>query len=100
MGGGLNADVPNSNCAQLLDGIAQSEPNAPFCQILNADWRTAGARTLTFAEVARAVDRLCWWLDGELGRAEKFDTFAYWGVSDVRYTFVVIAAAKTQRQVS
>jgi hypothetical protein len=59
-----------------------------------------GYKNFTYGQLARAVDRMSWWLDQELGPALNFPTFAYLGASDHRYTILWLAASKTRRQVA
>lgn len=95
-----DGSIPNSNALDRLEEVARKEPDRPFAKILGRNWRSDGARTVTYAQVVRASNRLSWWLDDTLGPSKKnFETFAYVGISDIRYTFMYFAAIKTQRKV-
>ena len=110
---------------QVLDQIADAEPSRVYARYACAnaleDWDTNGTnpyRSLTFADVAKAVDRVAWWLDENLGsrtgeanghengaqnlnwlERNEFETFAYSGADDLRYAFLLMAAIKTGRKV-
>jgi hypothetical protein len=53
-----------------------------------------GFLDVTCGTFARAVNRAACWLDDRLGRSSSFETLAYLGPSDIRYTIFVLAAAK------
>ena len=91
---------------------ARVTPARVFCETARADWRgRAGrdaARSVSYAQLARAVDRVSWWLDGVLGSSSQDDddddgsgappAFVYVGPNDLRYVVALVAAQKTGRQ--
>jgi hypothetical protein len=79
---------------------AAATPERVFALIPKTDIVKDGYREFTYRELARAVDKLSWFLDQELSTpAVDFDTIAYIGASDLRYTILYIAVQKTRRQV-
>lgn len=95
-----DAHQPPSIWSDILDSKARETPDKVWCQILEDDWLERGARDITWAQAARAVNRLCWWLQDEFGPSDHYDAFAYVGHNDVRYTFLAMASQKSQRKVS
>ncbi|KAF2170523.1 hypothetical protein M409DRAFT_19343 [Zasmidium cellare ATCC 36951] len=61
---------------------------------------TQGFASVTYKDLAKAVDATAWWLDETLGPAkEGFPTIAYIGLEDLRYVFLIHACIKTKRKV-
>ncbi|KAH0380094.1 acetyl-CoA synthetase-like protein, partial [Aureobasidium melanogenum] len=85
----------------LIDDIATATPNRVYASVPRDDADISkGFKDITYAELARAVDALSWWLDETLGKADgTFSTFAYFGPRDLGYAIVVVAAAKVGRKV-
>lgn len=85
----------------LIDQIAMDTPNRVYAAIPNDDGDMfKGFKNVTYAEFARAIDGVSWWLDETLGKADgTFPTFAYFGPRDLGYALVVVAAAKAGRKV-
>lgn len=94
-----DSSFPPSSCVDLLEAKARDVPDSIYCQLLEPDWREKGPRDVTYAQVARAVDALSWWLDEHLGPSKDFAAFVYHGESDFRYALLIMAAQKTQRKV-
>jgi acyl-CoA synthetase (AMP-forming)/AMP-acid ligase II len=85
----------------LIDEIAKSTPKRVYASIPKDDTDISqGFKNITYADFARAIDSLSWWLDETLGKADgTFPTFAYFGPRDLGYCIVVVAAAKVGRKV-
>ncbi|KAG9662024.1 acetyl-CoA synthetase-like protein, partial [Aureobasidium melanogenum] len=85
----------------LIDEIATTTPNRVYASVPRDDGdMSKGFKDVTYAEFARAIDALSWWLDETLGKADgTFPTFAYFGRRDLAYAIVVVAAAKVGRKV-
>jgi hypothetical protein len=56
-------------------------------------------RNFTYKQLAKAVDKMSWWLEQKLGESVNLVILAYMGTSDLRYLFLYVAAIKTQRKV-
>jgi acyl-coenzyme A synthetase/AMP-(fatty) acid ligase len=91
--------IPSSIWSQMIDDRATETPDRVFCEILEDNWRNTGSRQITYAEIVRAVNRLCWWLEEKIGVPKESGSFVYVGDNDLRYVLVLIASQKTQRQV-
>lgn len=85
----------------LVDEIAITTPNRVYASVPRDDADVSKRfKDVTYAEFARAIDALSWWLDETLGKADGlFPTFAYFGPRDLGYAIVVVAAAKVGRKV-
>ncbi|KAK7923419.1 hypothetical protein PG985_007490 [Apiospora marii] len=94
-----DSTFPPSSFVDVVETKARDAPNSLYCQVLEADWREKGPRDVTYAQVARAVDALSWWLDERFGPSQDFAAFSYHGESDFRYALLILAAKKTQRKV-
>ena len=75
----------------MIDEIAQREPDRLYCVILGL---TDGPRTVTMNEFARAINRAARWLEAQVGRSESFETIAYMGPNDIRYSIFLMAGVK------
>ena len=55
-----------------------------------------GFRDVTVLELLQAVDAFAWWLECQIGRSEdeNFETIAFLGVNDVRWSIVFYGAIK------
>jgi acyl-CoA synthetase (AMP-forming)/AMP-acid ligase II len=83
-----------------LEERARKTPQHTWLSYANADWETKGYNTITYAQGARAVDKLAFWIDEQLGKAGKhIETIAYYGPNDPRYAFIVPASIKAGRRV-
>ncbi|KAK8050689.1 transferase family protein [Apiospora phragmitis] len=71
-----DSTFPPSSFADLLEAKVRDTPNSLYCQVLEPDWREKGPRDVTYAQVARAVDALSWWLDEHFGPSKNFAAFA------------------------
>ncbi|KAI4853541.1 acetyl-CoA synthetase-like protein [Aureobasidium sp. EXF-8845] len=85
----------------LIDEVATTTPDRVYASIPKDDKDISqGFKNITYADFARAIDALSWWLDETLGKADDtFPTFAYFGPRDLGYCIVVVAAAKVGRKV-
>jgi acyl-CoA synthetase (AMP-forming)/AMP-acid ligase II len=97
-------DVPTDkhSLPAIIDYRAQITPDRIFCYLPNGSELQNGFHRFTYASLARAVDRMAWWLDETL-ESEDSDGHApsipYCGANDLRYPLLTIAAAKTGRKV-
>ncbi|KAJ9139397.1 hypothetical protein NKR23_g7961 [Pleurostoma richardsiae] len=97
--GSVYPAFPPSNPVTKLQQLASSCPDRVYARLLEGDWRTNGPREVTMRELSTAVNRMSFWLDEELGASKNFDPFVYYGDADIRYTFAIFAAIKTQRKI-
>lgn len=79
-----------------IDEIASNEPTRIWVSLPIDDWDLSqGFEDISFARLAKAVDRVAHAIEAQFGRSLTFDTIAYIGVPDVRYQIVQVAAIKT-----
>jgi hypothetical protein len=85
----------------IIDDYAKVAPDKIYAVIpVNDDDLSQGFKNITYEQFANAVNAASWWLESTLGQSSSFETFAYYGLRDLRYTILVIAAAKVQRKVT
>ncbi|RAK79580.1 NRPS-like enzyme [Aspergillus fijiensis CBS 313.89] len=82
---------------QVVDELAETQPDQLYCihpvSMKSADnWRS-----ITYQDLAHAVNRIAFWIDQQLGdRAkQKRHVLAYIGTNDVRYAVFILACMKT-----
>jgi len=80
--------------AQTVDDLAASDPGRVWATIPLGQEISDGFRDVTFRELKNAVDSVAWWLEGKIGRSDRFEVLAYLGMSDVRYAIFFFAAVK------
>ncbi|KAL9108530.1 MAG: hypothetical protein Q9227_006745 [Pyrenula ochraceoflavens] len=86
----------NATLPTIVDNRARAEPERLYGAITWIDdERKLKLREITYRVMSTAVDRCAHWLEERLGRSTDFRTLAYAGPSDLRYTIVTMAAAKT-----
>ncbi|KAI9874581.1 MAG: hypothetical protein M1830_009591 [Pleopsidium flavum] len=79
---------------QVADEIAKFDPYRIYASVPHSADVTEGFREVNFLELAHAVNHIAWWLHQEFGRSNDFETLAYMGISDTRYTVIFLAAVK------
>ena len=77
----------------LIDDVARDDPRRCFC-LLSAPTTTDGFRTVSYGELANAINRVAWWIGENTQKYSDFQTLGYIGPSDLRYTILTIAAQK------
>ncbi|KAL8721403.1 MAG: hypothetical protein Q9225_001918 [Loekoesia sp. 1 TL-2023] len=85
---------------QVLDHLARSKPGRIFASVPKTFDLTDGFRDVTVSQMSRSVDHLAWWLEENIGKSSTFETIAYLGLPDLRYTIVFLAAVKCGYKVS
>ncbi|KAJ5775491.1 NRPS-like enzyme [Penicillium nucicola] len=82
---------------QLVDDIAQSEPDRLFCIHPVFQDRTDEWRHITFKDLSKAINHVAWWIDARLSikNLGKQQVLAYVGTNDLRYAVFVLACMKT-----
>ena len=77
----------------VVDELAQTAPQRVYATFpVSADLSVF--RDVTFLELSRAIHWFAWWIDTSLHCSKNFETLAYLGVPDIRYTVVFLAAVK------
>ena len=81
---------------QLLPVVVdERNPNWLFARVPRSPTNLQdGFLNVTCGDFARAVNRAAGWLEDIFGQSLTFDTLAYLGPSDIRYTIFVLGASK------
>jgi hypothetical protein len=80
---------------RVIDLRAQTNPQELFAKVpASTSTYASGFRSVTNLEFSNAINKVAWLLQGQLGKSKDFDTLAYIGPNDLRYSIVVIAAIK------
>ena len=85
---------------QLIDQRAEESPELPLWSVPISSNLMDGFRDISYGQVARAINRAAWWIDGNIGKSTTFETLAYMGPPDLRYAVLTVAAQKTGHTVS
>ena len=85
---------------QVVDQLSQSDPTRVYATFPLSSDLPRGFRDVSMLEIARAVNKLAWWIEMNLGRSTVFETVAYIGPSDLRYAIVFLTAVKCGSKVS
>ncbi|CAD6591622.1 MAG: hypothetical protein ASARMPREDX12_005279 [Alectoria sarmentosa] len=80
---------------QLIDQRAEESPELPLWSVPISSNLMDGFRDISYGQVARAINRAAWWIDGNIGKSTTFETLAYMGPPDLRYAVLTVAAQKT-----
>lgn len=81
-----------------IDKRSKSTPDRPWVVIPKTNDLKDGHIDITYGQLARAVNSLCWWLDQNVPRIGDFDTILYLGPNDIRWPLINFAAHKTLRK--
>ncbi len=85
---------------QLIDERAKSDPHDPCWSVRRSSNLSDGFRDISYGQVARAINRVSWWIEQNVGKSTTFETLAYMGPPDLRYAVLTVAAQKTGHVVS
>ncbi|KAM0454500.1 hypothetical protein ACHAPV_008371 [Trichoderma viride] len=80
-----------------IDKIAREEPDRVLFYIPRNNQPSQGYDVVTTSIFANAINRMCWWLQSEVGTEPK--TIGYVGQNDIRYLLLVVAATKLGNKV-
>ncbi|CAJ2510882.1 Uu.00g065070.m01.CDS01 [Anthostomella pinea] len=79
----------------IIDRLARERPDGIYgLWPVAPDSYAAGFRTVTYAQLANAVNGLAWWLVQHLGPSQQSRVLAYVGPNDVRLVALGLAAIK------
>ena len=80
---------------EVLDRLADSDPNRVYAAIPKTSDVNDGYRDITVGDLARCVDFMAKWIEERFGRSDNFETITYIGLSDLRGPATLLAAIKT-----
>ncbi|OQU95845.1 hypothetical protein CLAIMM_02010 [Cladophialophora immunda] len=86
--------APDRLLPQIIDDLAQQEPNRIICAIPQNEDIMSGVNEITVLQLSKAIDHAAWFLENTIGRSESFETLAYIGPHDLRYAILSVAAPK------
>lgn len=79
----------------IIDGLAQTRPESVWAKIpRDPSSYDAGYRKITYRLMANAINGLAWWIKGNFEESKTFETLAYFGNWDPRYSILMLAAVK------
>lgn len=93
-------DVGRRLLPAVIDQLARDEPDRAWASLPRDDYDlTQGFEDISYARFANAINKLAWFIEGQVGRSTTFETVAYLGVADVRYHMMQMAVCKTGHKV-
>ncbi|KAL9078027.1 MAG: hypothetical protein Q9157_003058 [Trypethelium eluteriae] len=79
----------------IIDSLARSDPQRCFMSIPATDNINDGLRDVSYATLARAIDRCAWWMESLLGKGVDFPSIAtYLSPMDFRHVILIFASIK------
>ena len=78
----------------LIDDVARDDPHRCFCLLSAPTSATNRFKTVSYGELANAINRVAWWIGKNAQKDLDFETLGYIGPFDLRYTILTIAAQK------
>ncbi|CAG8970858.1 hypothetical protein HYALB_00000836 [Hymenoscyphus albidus] len=94
MSGLPNANKGSRLLPAVLDHTGTETPNRVYASVPLTHEIADGFRDLTHGEVLRGVDALATYIASRFGVSKTFETLAYMGIFDLRYTLIFFAAVK------
>lgn len=92
-------EIPNIGkriMAQVIDGLAETDPERKICSMPESAENSDTYVDLSVKGLAHAVNYTAWWIEREFGKPDSFEeTLAYIGANDVRYLIMVLSCNKT-----
>lgn len=88
-------DAGGRSMFAIIDENAKSDPQRSFMSIPKTPDLKDGLRDISYASIARAVDRCAWWIEGLLGKGTGFPTIAtYLSPMDFRHVILIFGSIK------
>ena len=84
----------------VADELARTNPNHIHASIAISSDLSQGFRDVTTSQMVNAADHMAWKMEELFGRSESFEVVSYLGISDLRYSIMVLALIKTGYVVS
>ncbi|KAI9371724.1 hypothetical protein BJX61DRAFT_548133 [Aspergillus egyptiacus] len=82
--------------ADVIDGLAQTDPERRVCSMPKSPRDPDDYVDLPVSKLAHAVNYMASWIEKRFGKGDSFrETIAYIGANDVRYLVMVVACNKT-----
>lgn len=82
----------------VIDARATEEPDKPWASLPFDDYDLSkGFEDISYATLATAIDKMAWFIEGQIGKSSTFETIAYLGVSDIRYHIIEVDCALSRQ---
>jgi hypothetical protein len=78
----------------VLDEDSQNDPTRVYASCAISASIVEGFRDWTVRDIANATNALSWWMKRAIGQSQSFETIAYLGASDIRYSLACLAGIK------
>jgi len=79
-----------------VDHIARTNPTRVYAEIpLSTTTFDAGFRTITYGDLANAVNGVAWWIHDNLGPSETCEPLCYMGPNDLTRNLVLLGCCKS-----
>ena len=79
----------------IIDELSESDPQRCFMSIPRSSDLNDGLRDVSYATIARAIDRCAWWMENLLGKGVEFPTIStYLSPMDFRHVILIFGAIK------
>jgi acyl-coenzyme A synthetase/AMP-(fatty) acid ligase len=92
-------DGPQRLLPKIIDFNAETHPTKLYAIFPKSELLSDGLYEFTYKQFADSINQISWWLDESIGKSQSFDTIAYIGPKDIRYSILAVAAIKTGRKV-
>ncbi len=97
----LDKDVYGKRLLPIVaNELARTNPNHVHASIAISSDLSQGFRDVTTSQMVNAADHMAWKMNELFGRSDSFEVVSYFGLSDVRYSIMVLALIKTGYVVS
>lgn len=80
---------------QIMDSLAITDPNRIVFSLATASGNSLSFKEISAREFAKAVDKVSWWLHGQVGRSASAQPIGYIGPHDLRHVLLTYACVKT-----
>lgn len=78
-----------------VDRLAELYPDTIFAEFpASPESYDEGFQKVTYGALSNAINSIAWWLEDTLGHGKNFETLAYIGPNDLRYTALILGAVK------
>lgn len=79
----------------IIDDTSESDPRRCFMSIPRSSDLNDGLKDVSYASIARAINRCAWWIEDLLGKGIGFPTIAtYLNPMDFRHVILIFGAIK------
>lgn len=90
----LTPDIGRRLIPQIVDNLADADPDRIFYSISSLNDATLSFRHITVRQFANAVDKTAWWLVDQLGSSASIQPVGYIGQHDIRHILLTYACVK------